>query len=646
MTGHRPLGSRDPGAYFARPVLVLGGFLLLALGLAALRISSDSLSGAAVLLLGLLSATAGAAEGGWIESILMSSAQRLDVRPAQIAMIPLGLGLSFAARAAAGDGPFASMPGHAWLWMASIALVVIGCWHRSRPLADPIGRREVWGVGALIVTAFLLRAIALADIPYAVSGDEGGVGLVSWQYVIHLRNNLLALGWFSFPGLHAWIVSLSQLILGHTLLAIRLPSAFAGTLGVVAVYAAGRAMYGRQMALLSSILMGGLHLHLLFSRIAVNNIWDGLWLSMTMAGLWYGWKNDDRPAFLLAGLAVGISQYFYVTGRLVPVYAFLWFLALTLQTPWRHRRSGLVCLCLAAGVVVLPLLSFYLGHPDEWMAPLTRVSVFNREWVRALGLGGISTSALILQQLSRTALGFAIIPLQGIYSPGTPLLRPALAILAIVGAGMCLSRLRDPRNAMLMVGVAFPILAGALSLEAPSSQRLLFTAPALVIMASLPLAAVGRRLEHTQFWRVTLGALVPITIVLAVSLSDVYFFFAEAMPKGRYSDVNTLIVRELADYLQTQPKGTKVYFVRPSSMGYFDIPSLAYLAPDVEGHDLLWPDEPLPRPAPGEGRLIFVAFPSETQAMQALERTYPNGETIAWVLDNRQPLFAIRLVLH
>jgi Dolichyl-phosphate-mannose-protein mannosyltransferase len=643
MVDRSPPVDRDRGVFSARLILVLGGLSLLTLGLAALRISSDSLSGAAVLLLGLLSSAAGATEGGWIEAALVSSARRLDVRPTQIALIPIGLGLSFAARAAAGDGPSASMPGHAWLWIASIALVVIGCWRRSGPRVGPIGWREVSGVGVIIGTAFLLRAIGLADIPYAVSGDEGGVGLVGWQYVAHLRNNLLAMGWFSFPGLHAWIVSLFQLMLGHTLLAIRLPSAFAGALGVLAVYAAGRAFYGRMVALLSSILMAGFHLHLLFSRIAVNNIWDGLWLSAVMAGLWYGWKNDNRMAFLLAGLAIGIGQYFYVTGRLLPVYAFLWILILTRQTPWRDRRSGMTCLCLAAGVVVLPLALFYLGHPDEWMAPLTRVSVFNREWVRFAGLGNIPTSALILEQLSRTVLGFAVIPLQGIYSPVSALLRPAMVVLVIAGAGMCLWRLRDPRSAMLMVGVVFPIIAGALSLDAPSSQRLLFTAPVLVIMGSLPLAAVGRRLGHERFPRVRLAALVPIAIALAVSLSDVYFFFAEAMTNGRYSDIHSLIARELADYLQTQPKGTNVYFIRPSSMGYFDIPSLTYLAPDAEGHDLLWPDDPLPALTLPNQRLVFVALPSEAPALQAIQQAYPSGETISWVLDNHQPFFSIRL---
>ncbi len=630
----------------AHLILVVGGLLLAGIALIELRFSTDISSASAALLLGLLCSAAGASQGGWIGPALASSARWLDVPPPRLALIPLGVGLAFASRAAAGDGLLAALPFHAGLWLTAAGLVILGCWRSTASADARVGSWEAWGVGGLLIAALLLRTIQLGDIPVAVSGDEGGMGLVAWEYVTRVRTNLLALGWFSFPGLYAWIVSIFQLAFGRTLLAIRLPSAVAGTLSVLALYFAARTMFGRLTAFLSATLLAGLHVHLLFSRVAIANVWDGLFLSLAMGGLWRGWRDDHRGAFLLAGVAVGLSQYFYATARLLPVYAVLWIVILSRHRPRRSRLAGLTCLCLAAGTVVLPLALFYLGHPDEWLAPLTRVSVFNWSQLRFLGMGDIPTGALIVQQLSRSLQGLVIIPTQGVYSPWTPMLRPPMAALAVIGIAFCLWRWRDARHRMLLVGIIGPILIGGLSLYAPNSQRLLFAMPPLVLTASLPLSDVSLRLRAWRPSRMTVSAAIPIALALAASLSDIRFFFAEAMPRGRFSDVSGLIARELADYLQTQPAGTKVYFVRLSGMGYFSNASLSYLAPNIEGHDLLWQTDPLPRLGPGDDRLIFVTLASETQDLRKLEQTYPNGEIITWVLDNRQPLFGIRLVLR
>jgi hypothetical protein len=639
----RPFLDGGPAIVSARLTLVVGGFLLTGLGLTELRLSSDLLSASVTLLLGLLSSAAGTTQGGWIEAALGSAARFLDVQPRQLALIPLGVGLAFASRAAAGDGMLAALTGHAWLWAAAIAMVVLGCWTRATTAGSRFGTGEAWALAVLVIAALLLRTIQLSDIPIAVSGDEGGMGLVAWEYVTHLRTNLLALGWFSFPGLYAWIVSVFQLACGRTLLAIRLPSAVAGTLSVLALYLAARTMFGRLTAILSATLLAGLHVHLLFSRIAVANVWDGLFLSLTLGGLWRGWRDDHRGAFLLSGLAIGLSLYFYATARLLPVYAVLWVLVLSRSAPRRDRRAGLICLSLAAGTVVLPLALFYLAHPSEWLAPLTRVSVFNRDQLRFMGMGDIPTNSLIAQQLFKSVLGMVIIPIQGVYSPWTPMLRPAMAMLGLVGAAMCLWRWRDPRRAMLLIGILGPILVGALSLDAPSSQRLLFAAPPLALTASLPLAALGRRLRSWRPARARLTAAIPIALALAAGLSDIHFFFSEAMPRSRFSDINSLIARELGDFLETQPAGTGVYFIKPSSLGYSDVLGLRYLAPNVQGHDLRWPTDPLPALTLPNQRLVFVALPSEAPALQAIQQAYPDGETISWVLDNRQPFFSVRL---
>ncbi len=175
------------------------------------------------------------------------------------------------------------------------------------------------GVVGLLAASLAARSIDLNGIPPILGGDEGALGLTAWQFVTGERNNILAMGWFSWPALHAWIASWPQEILGPTAAAIRWPSAVAGTLTVLATLWMARRLVGPRLARwLSAAALSVSHVHLLFSRVAMNNVFDGLLLATAVGALSGCLGIQSTMGFLLAGLAVGLSPYFYATARLLP----------------------------------------------------------------------------------------------------------------------------------------------------------------------------------------------------------------------------------------------------------------------------------------------------------------------------------------
>ena len=135
--------------------------------------------------------------------------------------------------------------------------------------------------------ALALRAWQMSQFPNTYSGDEGSAGLFAVELLDGKANNLFSLGWFSFPALYFAVQSAAIALLGQTVEAVRLTSAVAGALTVVAVYWLGRTMFDRTTAVLAALYLAASHYHIHMSRIALNNVWDGLFGTLAILCLLY-----------------------------------------------------------------------------------------------------------------------------------------------------------------------------------------------------------------------------------------------------------------------------------------------------------------------------------------------------------------------
>ena len=289
------------------------------------------------------------------------------VFPGQLILLSFAPCFSLMASLAAGEKLEAlDFPISMAAWFAAIGAAVAGGYRPDPGLLRRLDRRELLLVTALFLVAFLLRAIAIDALPTTVSGDEASSGLMAVKFLNGEANNPFTVGWFSFPSLYFAVQSLGILFLDQTVAGLRIMSAVAGALTVVAVFLFARTIFGRLAAFLAALFLAAFHYHIHFSRLGLNNIWDGLFVVITMAGLWHGWKSGRRLSFLISGLALGLGMYFYVSLRILPVLLLVWALfALVFDRPKFKRRFGdLLLLAFVALVVALPLLLFYQQHPD------------------------------------------------------------------------------------------------------------------------------------------------------------------------------------------------------------------------------------------------------------------------------------------
>ncbi|HET7010105.1 MAG TPA: hypothetical protein VFI11_04965, partial [Anaerolineales bacterium] len=241
-------------------VLVAGGLLLTLFGQVLVQEVPAQTSRNSFLLLGiglgLLFAGALHAEARLLPAVRWNALTRLlnwlRITSAQAICLLLAPAFAFVASEAAGVLGKMVNPVVAMLaWAFSILLVVIGGWSGHLPSWKPTWK--IMGPAlALFAGAVLIRGIQTATIPIVLSGDEGSAGWNAFEWVQGKVNNPFIVGWYSFPSFYFMLLSFSVRFLGTTAEAIRLTSAFAGALTVVALYFVARPWLGQRAALMAS----------------------------------------------------------------------------------------------------------------------------------------------------------------------------------------------------------------------------------------------------------------------------------------------------------------------------------------------------------------------------------------------------------
>ena len=361
----------------------------------------------------------------------------------------LATGLSLGASFASGDAPLARSPWLAgFLWIAALAILVrIGRAEAPPPNSHapiPSQSWEVWGLAAVCCMAFLLRIVDLEGNPAVLSGNEAGVGLTALEFIDGRRTNLFNVAWWSFPSLYAFVQSLPLHLFGPSVFGLRLTSVVVGTATVAATYIYARDAFDRRIALLAAGFLAGFGFHVHFSRLGLNNVWDSLFAVVLAAALTRAWRSGVARSFLVPGMVLGLAQYFYLGSRILLVLLAVWILlaspAHASRTPRRWARVGYALA--GALIAVLPLGLFYLRHPEEFLAPWSRVSLFWYWWdVQTIRYGDPGWW-VVGEQAIKSVLGFISARLTEFYD-GQPMLTAPAALLFVVGVIVALRRRRE-----------------------------------------------------------------------------------------------------------------------------------------------------------------------------------------------------------
>ena len=313
-------------------------------------------------------------------------------------------------------------------------------------------------------------------------------------------------------------------LLGDNALALRLPAAFMGLLGIAVAFALARQLFGARVAVTSAALLAVLFFPVFYSRLGLRAIMLPLIAGLSAYFWWRGWEVEKRdwrlgkpgsrahlhkPAtshdvrgtahatlnLALAGMFAGLSLHTYMAARAVPIFYALFMMALVLIDPraLRARWRQVLVFWLALAVVAAPLAVYLLTNPGAEF----RISEIDAP-LRALRQGNlrpiVDNAVDILG-----AFGFAGDPLWRQNVASMPIFEPLLAAFFYACVGVSLLYVRDVRYLFVILWLLTATIPSIVTIDAPSSIRIINILPVLTLLPAIVMHNLGHLSTKTRW---------------------------------------------------------------------------------------------------------------------------------------------------
>jgi 4-amino-4-deoxy-L-arabinose transferase-like glycosyltransferase len=385
--------------------------------------------------------------------------------------------------------------------------------------------RVNWGeLAALLAITALAFGLRWWQLGEAVHFFVDEVNFVSAVLEFRTTNHVPLLAPFSsitaFPWLYPYLQSEAVDGFGRNLVGLRAVSVVMGALTIPALYLLAKALFDRKTALLAALLLAVFPPHVHFSRLGINNIADPLFGTLALAFLARGRVHQRRADYVIGGVALGLTQYFYEGGRLLyPALVVLWLggglllwrrtqRAVTQQT--RHivslQARGLALAGLAALLAAFPIYYSLLGVNLPLASRMRDVGLNADYWSRLLSTGDPQAWQMHLERIGSAFAVYIHQPEGSLFYGGSqPLLLGYLVPVFLLGAFYALWRLRSPGALLLALWVVMTSLGSSLLVESSTSTRFVVAFPALALLAAvgvrclLPLLGLNRLHRSVQY---------------------------------------------------------------------------------------------------------------------------------------------------
>lgn len=416
------------------------------------------------------------------------------------------------------------------MWVAGIALFVWGLLPSVAEHPQPT-QAEKYERAFLLVLMLVALGLRLWNIGDGMRVFVDEAHFADPVRAFWMQDNVKILQPFSsiaaFPYLYPYLQAATVDVFGRGLTGLRIPSAFFGALTIPALYMLAKQLFDRPTALIAALLLTVFPPHLQFSRIGLNNIADPLFGVLAFGLLVRGVRRGHPRDFVLAGLSMGLTQYFYEGGRFVfPGLAAIWLVWL-LFTRWKPLsptvRRGMATFLLTTVVVGFPIYYTLAGLGRPVAQRIATASMPTHFWTDGLTqpsqvmerfIGKIQENALLLTTHTEGEL---------YYHGDVPLIMPMMVVALILGLAIILWRWRTAGGFLLIVWIAAPIITLSLLMShTANAARLAVLFPALVLVMAVGIRQIVMLIFRGQP-RLEILTLLVVTIG-CTAMQGVYYF--------------------------------------------------------------------------------------------------------------------------
>jgi hypothetical protein len=484
-------------------------------------------------------------------------------------------------------------------------------------------RVEALAFVGIVALAFFLRLWDLTSYPYAIHNDEILTGRVAIQNFVTANSPMFGTQWegIDLPALWFALIALSLKIGNFTLVALRTPAALFGAATVIPFYGMVRSVWGRAAAIAGSTILAFSAADVHFSRVTLNNIVTPFFWTVCFFFLLRGLRLRRPADWALAGLAGGLSEYFYYGTRLLPFVLAVFALYL-LIVHWRHGwrylgHFGLLALGYLAGFG--PLLAD-LSQNKLYFVRGSSPGVLQWDHIPGSWEDLQAMWNTLWPLMSNNLLGISTIPgLDTVY--WAPMLLTGEAALLVLGVALLIWKWRHPAAfLMLLSGFGVLFVGGTLVNGTPFIAHWTPAFPAFYAAIAVPIGAwvASHRVLSGRLRSLALATVAVGVLALGLLNADFYLNHYYIMrPEAELATAQTRWEAALGtDY--------RIYNVGNTWQQY-RVEYNQYLIKGQEGSQIFNPAAELPPSGASDKGLAFIFFPDNEQYRQPVREILPGG---------------------
>jgi DNA-binding beta-propeller fold protein YncE len=402
---------------------------------------------------------------------------------------------------------------------------------------------------------------------------------------------------------------------------MRMVSATAGVLTVLAFYALARELYDQRIALLSTALLAADRWHITFSRIVYELILVPLVLSLQVWFLIKALKTGRRRWWALSGAMLALGLNTYTAYRIIPFFMLAYFAywLITHRARWQRDLEGMGLFLAGAAIAVAPLAAYVVRHGSIFLTRMNRIFVLRD--VEAAG-----SWAPVISNLRKVLLMFNaqgdIAPLNNL--PGAPMLHAAVGVLFVLGLVWALRWFWKelPALYLLWFGSVASLAVLTVAHEAPNARRPIGLIPLIYLLVGVTFTALWlawRQAFGEKRTRPLFVLLTALAIMVMGANLHTYFRVQAVDPAVWYAFSPQ--ESAIGEYLAQQPDDLTIY-LDPQYDGHA---SIRFIGGDRPVHRLN-PAKHIPLRQTPPGDVLFILEPKEEQIATLLQQLYPSGE--------------------
>ena len=410
----------------------------------------------------------------------------------------------------------------------------------------------------LLLIAFGMRTYQLAEVPPGMMHSE----LLQLRVADVVQAGELKLlynpGYGNEP-LYYPVLAASESIFGPNPIGRRLPSIFAGMLGLCVVYALANRTLGWRIAVIALGASAVIWWSLVMQRIMLRQVLVMPLYALALYALWRGYEEAARTKrsgwrfFIIAGIAFGVAQYVHTIprGLVVAVGVFGLYLLLVHRSHFKRVWRGLLAVVLISEILAAPMLIYANQHLVEDNLPSLDLAQPN----------GATTFISRLPATVSKVVGQFFWAGEGEDAteydiPYRPIFEPIGAALFGLGLVVALWRWRRPEYSYLLIAWAI-VLVPSILFNADILFSRLVSAQAttyLLLGVGIETVAAGlkRFVNHRTHSVIVAAGLISLFLLYFVTTAHDMFVVWPSLNGARWG-YNT-DMRDLGRYLDAQPQ--------------------------------------------------------------------------------------------